>query len=575
MARFRQAIEEQNARFPEFVKLLDDPKPFLDAMRTLMALLAGHSNLFIRNANPRPSAETIRQLLEFCITLPIVRWTPVLPFDTNRPVEENLKSQEVRHYAYSENDRQEHHRDIETALMDVLTMMGQLSHAIRSVEMQRLLRCILDVRHVLSADVRKSHDEAVRLTDEIVYLWDSLHLEIELMSEREQIDLVYPEIPKHEPDLYIDYSFPSGTSADEATEICRDDAFKQYNERNFELLPHKDLLTDKMINPMPSIRDSMLELASNMESKVVIIDVPFKAFDYDLLKRALLADLSVGYEEYEEIEDGDDDFYHVTLEHHPTWEYTDEHKAQQELITATRRYLNAAVALAKEIDSDSYEKWNRMNVIFEKYGGHFSHVYGRQVLESSADVKEFVQLMRPARQQLWSDWEAHKRAKKEPKPSINVHLDESSQKRIEEGRGKQLANMAQDIHALVENTKSRRDGRKGVIALLQRVYALGKEGRIKNVGSWPDVVDYIKGVKTPNDPFYEECCWARSFVAALYANKKKKSKFGLAGVWASLSKQSMKSYEKRSSHEKKGESLAPVPTLNEGVEYLANGLGNN
>lgn len=555
----------QLKRMPRMVRAMQGCTILLDHYHLLMTILAGHINHYNAHFNPRYIKDDLEQLLEFRLAWTYEYFRVKNPFDPKLSDRENLLLHRQCVQAFRDDaDAVERMEELGRAHADFLKMLGQLARRINSAQLPRIVRCIVDARDVFSAIFPRSHEEAVRLAEEICQCWDSVQLEVELLDERERADLNYPEIPRHDPEMFDEDSCISrDMSPDEATQLSREMAVEQYKKYNFEFLPQpKTVMLMQGVGtsekgdvcPMVPIRDRVAQITEAMEKGEPTFDRHYDHFDYPFLGRILEANFNLTYRDY--YLDGDDDG--CALAHHRCWEETDEAKIQKEIIGLLQRYMNAALTFANSIESSSIEKWKKMIALFEKYGGCFRGIYDEDRDEAKADVREFLSLMRQARLGLWTDNESVKKAGGVRHQTVK--LSQETHRRIDAGRQEQLAPIAANVQIIADSSKPAPKSRDDLIDIVRRVKKDGLEGKIPGVSSIPTAIKYLRKSLTPNQPYYHESLWANDFVAGYAANKKTKKKGGIESVWASIRRQCSTRRTKP-----KRESLAPSPILSKGL----------
>ena len=390
-----------------------EPPHFIQVVRFMMMQLTGRANFFTKRANPHQIRECFIQIFSCPYTFKRFYWELQYPSCPDLLNSKNIVSKETTQQVVGNGDLIR----VRDLIADFLKMIGQLARQIHSCEMQRILRLIIATQGKPWHQENVSTEEAARLADEIIYCFDAIKAEINLLSPEERVNLCYPRIPHRRPDLIIHGEPPAHLTAEEKTKLCRDHALKKFREEHFMLLLHLTLACEEF-DAVKKEEDEVNALAKTMRENCPILDRGHDEFDYKTLGDILSADFHLYYDRYYVDSDFDEN-HQRTIEyenHEDEIEETDQQKAKNRIITAVREILLDAIRLASECGSKSVDLWLEAQVLFEKRDGDFHSYSADDDDAAEADLRNFLKCLRQARQKLWADWDRHVREDITEKP---------------------------------------------------------------------------------------------------------------------------------------------------------------
>lgn len=374
---------------------------FKQIVRSMMSRLSGRANFFNKRCNARQIHDSFVEIFSCPLSYKRRYWEIQYPIRKGMPDNGNIRERVSQQVVVAETDLAE----VRDLIADFLHMIGQLARQIHSCEMQRILHLIVTTKGMPGQGHQVTKEEAERLADEIAYCFDAIKEEIKLLSAEERVQLRYPRMPHHWPDLVIHSGPPEDLSPEKKTKWCKDRALKQFREEHYMLLPFLGFNCEEF-DAVKTTENAVSNLAQTMTENHPLLDKGRDKFDYSTLGDVLSEDFRLYYDEYEMIEDFEEEIGQTVkhVEPVPKVENTDQQEAKLRIIAGIRTIFHHAIRQAYECSSNSLDLWQKAKVIFETRDGDFHSCSAETDDAAEADLRNFLTLFREARQFLWADW---------------------------------------------------------------------------------------------------------------------------------------------------------------------------
>jgi len=519
--RVEALVEDQWKRLPDMKDFDYDKSRLVSGLKAMLSCMTGEWSIF--TCTPDRISNQICQMIEYTARFYYQHWTIKKDVDPNAADEDNLECSKAVCYASYDN----HVDRAVQLLMDNVLVLGKLARRIHSSILGRVVELIVKCKRINNMGAY-NHDQAQALTNEIVFCWQIIQTELELLDDDEKLE-IYPEKPKHDAEDdeedFDEDQYDGTDDPDVATDEAREFALKKYRKEHADLLPKTDDNGKLGQHPMECMLSRIKSLADEMEAEKPSLDEKWYKLDYAYLSKILAANIMLMYECYERVVDGDDETSCVRLEHDTGSEETPENKYKKEIVENLRRYLTAAAKLSQKIGSSSYSQWTEMLALLEKYKGDF---YGWFSFSNDGglakkDLKRFIALFKSARQQIWSDSKVYLPGAKK----TVVDISDESTKKTAEAVGEQFAETRSNIAEIKTRIGGPNKTKADIVSLVRDILT----AKIKDITSIPKAVGYIrKGVDSSDELFYDRCMWARQFAKS----HAKKQKDGLEKYWRTI-----------------------------------------
>lgn len=379
---------------------------FITTVRTLMIQLSGRENFFSKRVNAGQIREHLVEIFSCPYEFERKAWS-IRPNATEHFIveEQNLISTDSKQQVVGIEEL----NSVRSLITDFLEMIGQLARRIHSCEMTHILRTLVAVKGKPGNRENLSPEAAAKIADDIVYCYEAVRSEINLLSPAERTELVYPQIPRHRPDITIDANPPDNLTAEEKTKFCRDLAYERFKKENFRLLPFVDFFCHEF-DDVKKTEDIATAIADSYKKNKPTLDKGKDSFDYKTMGEVLSADFRLYFNQYFTVKDFDEEIqeYVEYDESDEVTEDTPQQESKDRTIARLRETMDAAIKLSSECGSiKALDDWTSAQVIFEKRDGDFHSYSPADDDAAAAELEAFLTAFRRGRQRLWVDWMRH------------------------------------------------------------------------------------------------------------------------------------------------------------------------
>ena len=316
---------------------------------------------------------------------------------------------------------------------DAVFMMGQLARRINSHLLPRIIDLHIDLMRLQLMEDGRCQDEkeACRLVREFEYCHDALETEIAFMDVRERAN-IWPKAPVHPADKSGRrevFRPEKGMTSDEATQ----------RSRAAELRNHRRKM--KMIGfakKVAALTSCFSRLADDAQRGIASASSEHSP-DWHALSEMLETHTHLRYCKFTDV-----DLY-LSIDPWRLCEYadigtdsadeeTEETHAKQRMDGEIIRYVDAAIALARSVKSESASGFVLAKSLFEKYEGTFSDAYCH--ISVKADLATFIDTLKSAHDRLHADVAAAKLGGESPvRVELTKKSGETIAKAVRPGRG--------------------------------------------------------------------------------------------------------------------------------------------
>jgi len=317
---------------------------------------------------------------------------------------------------------------------DAVKMLGQIARRINSFLLPRLvaLRLDLDRQWWSRDDNPLDETEARRLVDEFAYCHDALFVEISFMDVRERAD-IWPKAPEHPVDTSGSYEmfYPErGMTAEEATQGSRAAALRNHR---------REMKATGFAKKASALTECFSRLADEVRRGIASAPAAGHSPDWQILSEVLQAFTTLVYYEFFDM-----DLYFCNDPRRTNGgadigmdfanEDTEETRAKRRLGCEIVRYVDAAIALARSVGSESAHGFALVKSSFEKHDGDFSQA--ENSLAVKADLAAFIDTLKSSRERLHVDVAAANLGGEQPlKVELTKKSGEAIAKAVRPGRG--------------------------------------------------------------------------------------------------------------------------------------------
>ena len=314
---------------------------------------------------------------------------------------------------------------------DAVFMLGQIAKRIDSFLLPRIVALHLDLMRLdFTGDGDTDEAEARRLAREFEDCYDSLITEVSFMDVRERAN-IWPKVPVHPVDRSGGYKtfYPKKCmTVEEATQGSR--AVALHNHK-FEM--------KGFAQKVAALVSCFSRLADEVQGGVAPAPSAGRSPDWQMLSKVLQTFTTLVYYKFHDMDlffcdDPKRTKNYADIGMDFASEETEETRAKLELGREIVRYVDAAIALARRVGSESANDFVLAKSLFEKHGGDFSRA--EHSLAVKADLASFLDTLKSARERLRADVAAARLGEEPPlKVELTKKSGETIAKAVRPGRG--------------------------------------------------------------------------------------------------------------------------------------------
>ena len=316
---------------------------------------------------------------------------------------------------------------------DAVFMLGQLARRINSHLLPRIIDLHLDLGRLWRSEDAKcpSEEEARRIVRELEYCHDALLAEISFMDVRERAN-IWPKAPVLPVDTSGSYEVfhpEKGMTEEEATQ----------GSRAAELRNHRrEMKMTGFAKKVAALTSCFSHLADEVQGGVASAPSEHSP-DWQMLSEMLETRTWIVYYEFYDMDlffcgDSERTNYYEDIGMDFASEETKETHAKQKMDGEIVRYVDAAIALARSVKSESVSGFVLAKSLFEKHKGSFSNADSH--ISVRADLATFIDALKSARERLHADVAAAKLGGEAPvRVELTKKSGETIAKAIRPGRG--------------------------------------------------------------------------------------------------------------------------------------------
>ena len=316
---------------------------------------------------------------------------------------------------------------------DAVFMMGQLARRITSHLLPRIIDLHLDLGRLWRSEDAKcpSEEEARRIVREFEYCHDALLAEISFMDVRERAN-IWPKAPVLPVDTSGSYEVfhpEKGMTEEEATQ----------GSRAAELRNHRrEMKKIGFAKKVAALTSCFSHLADEVQGGVASAPSEHSP-DWQMLSEMLETRTWIVYYEFYDMDlffcgDSERTNYYEDIGMDFASEETKETHAKQKMDGEIVRYVDAAIALARSVKSESVSGFVIAKSLFEKHKGSFSNADSH--ISVRADLATFIDTLKSARERLHADVAAAKLGGEAPvRVELTKKSGETIAKAVRPGRG--------------------------------------------------------------------------------------------------------------------------------------------
>ena len=284
---------------------------------------------------------------------------------------------------------------------DAVSMLGQIARRINSYLLPRIVALRLDLDRQWRSWNGNAPDKAGtrRLVDEFARCHDALFAEVGFLDVRERVR-IWPRASGHPADLSgrDEMFFPErGMTEEEATQGSRAAALRNHR---------REMRTTGFARKVAALTACFERLADDALRGVASARTAGRSPDWQMLVEVLQSFTKLAYCEFSDMdlyfrddsdpaEDGADVGMDIANED------TEETRAKRRLGREIVRYVDAAIALARRVGSESADGFVLVKAAFERHGGDFCQA--EHALAVKADLASFIDALKSSRERLNAD----------------------------------------------------------------------------------------------------------------------------------------------------------------------------
>ncbi|MCR5752916.1 MAG: hypothetical protein K6G91_13250 [Kiritimatiellae bacterium] len=312
-------------------------------------------------------------------------------------------------------------------------MLGQIARRINSYLLPRIIDLHLDLSRLWQSEGIKcqSEEEARRIVREFEYCHDALLAEISFMDVRERAN-IWPKAPVPPVDTSGSYEVfhpEKGMTEEEATRESR--AAELRNHR-------REMRRIGFAKKVAALTSCFSHLADEVQGGVASAPSEHSP-DWHMLSETLKTRTWIVYYEFYDMDlyfcdDPKRTNYYEDIGMDFAGEETKETPAKQKMDGEIVRYVNAAIALARSVKSESASGFVLAKSLFEKHKGSFSDANSH--ISVKADLATFIDTLKSSIEHLHTDVAAAELGGEQPlKVELTKKSGETIAKAVRPGRG--------------------------------------------------------------------------------------------------------------------------------------------